>query len=126
MCRRTRHDENGIIWPISIAPYQIALVSLGNDKTPEVAAACDKIYAELQAAGIEVLYDDRDERAGVKFNDADLLGMPLRLTVGGKGLKTGALELKIRRTGEVLSVPVGEIDRRRPSCGKCRVGVYQC
>lgn len=104
------HDDNGIQWPISIAPYQISLVSLGNEKSPDVIAACDKIYADLQAAGFEVLYDDRaDQRAGVKFNDADLLGMPLRLTVGSKGLQAGTLELKIRRTGEVLSVPVSEL-----------------
>ena len=103
------HDENGIQWPISIAPYQIALVSLSTAKTPDVTAACDKIYADLQAAGFEVLYDDRDERAGVKFNDADLLGLPLRLTVGGKGLQAGALELKVRRTGEMKSVPLDNL-----------------
>ncbi|MFN8442133.1 MAG: proline--tRNA ligase [Caldilineaceae bacterium] len=105
LCR----DENGIQWPISIAPYQVSLVSLSTAKTPEVTAACDKIYADLQAAGFEVLYDDRDERAGVKFNDADLLGIPLRLTVGGKGLQAGALELKVRRTGEMKSVPLDSL-----------------
>lgn len=98
------NDENGIQWPITIAPYQVMIVGLGNEKSPEVIAAADQIYRDLQAAGVEVLYDDRDERAGVKFNDADLLGIPLRLTVGGKGLKAGALELKLRRSGEVREI----------------------
>lgn len=94
------HDELGIRWPISIAPYQVMLVSLATERTPEVTTAADQIYQQLRGAGIEVLYDDRDERAGVKFNDADLLGIPLRLTVGGKGLKNGIVERKVRRTGE--------------------------
>ena len=100
------HDENGIKWPITIAPYQVIIVSLATEKTPEVTAEADRIYQELQALGVEVLYDDRDERAGVKFNDADLLGIPLRLTVGAKGLKNGALELKLRRNGEVRELPL--------------------
>lgn len=94
------NDEFGIRWPISIAPYQVMLVSLATERTPEVSAAADQIYQQLRGAGIEVLYDDRDERAGVKFNDADLLGIPIRLTVGGKGLKNGIVERKVRRTGE--------------------------
>ena len=104
------NDEKGIIWPISVAPYQVALVSLANEKSPEVAAAAEEIYTQLQAAGFEVLFDDRDERAGVKFNDADLLGMPLRLTVGGKGLQQGIVELKIRRTGEMRSIPLDDLE----------------
>lgn len=100
------HDDQGIQWPITIAPYQVMLVSLGTEKTPEVIAAADRIYQELRAAGVEVLYDDRDERAGVKFNDADLLGIPLRLTVGGKGLKSGALEMKVRRSGDMREIAV--------------------
>ncbi len=94
------HDDAGIQWPITVAPYQVMLVSLATEKTPEVAAAAERIYADLQAAGVEVLYDDRDERAGVKFNDADLLGIPIRLTLGGKGLKNGIVEMKLRRSGE--------------------------
>ncbi|MBX3010689.1 MAG: proline--tRNA ligase [Caldilineaceae bacterium] len=93
------HDDQGICWPISIAPYQVMLVSLATERTPEVNAAAEQLYQQLQAAGVEVLYDDRDERAGVKFNDADLLGIPLRLTVGGKGLKNGIVEYRVRRTG---------------------------
>jgi prolyl-tRNA synthetase len=94
------HDEFGIRWPISIAPYQVILVSLATQRTTEVTAAADQIYQQLRDAGIDVLYDDRDERGGVKFNDADLLGIPLRLTVGGKGLTKGVVESKVRRTGE--------------------------
>lgn len=103
------NDEKGIIWPISIAPYQISLVSLANEKTPEVAAAADDIYKQLTDAGFEVLYDDRDERAGVKFNDADLLGMPIRITVGGKGLKDGVVELKLRRGGDMRTIALSDL-----------------
>ncbi|MCC6453718.1 MAG: proline--tRNA ligase [Caldilineaceae bacterium] len=103
------HDDQGIQWPITIAPYQVMLVSLGTEKTPEVVEAAERIYIELKALGVEVLYDDRDERAGVKFNDADLLGIPLRLTVGAKGLKSGALELKQRRNGELREIAVENV-----------------
>ena len=103
------HDENGIQWPITVAPYQVMLVSLATEKTPEVAAAAERMYADLQAVGIEVLFDDRDERAGVKFNDADLLGIPIRLTVGAKGLKNGVVELKLRRNGESGEIAVATL-----------------
>jgi len=89
------HDDKGIIWPPSIAPYQIHLVALSmND--PRVVEAAEGLYAELQARGFEVLYDDRDEGAGVKFNDADLIGIPLRLTVSPRTLKQNGAELKLR------------------------------
>ncbi|MFN3332543.1 MAG: proline--tRNA ligase [Caldilinea sp.] len=94
------HDEAGIKWPITVAPYQVILVSLATEKTPEVTEAAEKFYADLLAAGVEVLYDDREERAGVKFNDADLIGIPIRLTLGAKGLKNGVVEGKLRRNGE--------------------------
>jgi prolyl-tRNA synthetase len=94
------NDENGIIWPVTIAPYQVHLVSLATPKQPEIVAKVEEVYAALQSAGIEVLYDDRDERAGVKFNDADLVGLPLRLTMGKRGVTNGIVELKNRRTGE--------------------------
>jgi prolyl-tRNA synthetase len=103
------NDAAGIQWPISIAPYQVMLVSLATEKAPEIAAAAEQIYADLQAAGVEVLYDDRDERAGVKFNDADLLGIPIRLTVGGKGLKNGIVEMKLRRSGETAELPLANL-----------------
>ncbi|MBA2286907.1 MAG: proline--tRNA ligase, partial [Ktedonobacteraceae bacterium] len=85
-------DEKGIIWPFSIAPYHVALVGLDLDK-PETGQATEQLYADLLAAGIEVLYDDRAESAGVKFNDADLLGLPLRAVVSKRSLKNGGIEL---------------------------------
>jgi prolyl-tRNA synthetase len=89
------HDSDGIKWPMSIAPYQVALLSLqANDK--DVVAAADALYEQLRAAGIEVLFDDRDERPGAKFKDADLIGVPLRVAVGKKSLAEGKLELKGR------------------------------
>jgi len=103
------NDEFGVQWPVSIAPYHVMLVSLANEKSPEVAAQVDQFYADLRVAGVEVLYDDRDERAGVKFNDADLIGLPVRVTVGGKGLKKGIVELRFRRTGETREIPVADL-----------------
>ncbi len=103
------NDENGIIWPVSIAPYAVSLVSLATEKTPEVVEAANTVYARLGGAGVEVLYDDRNERAGVKFNDADLLGFPLRLTVGKRGVENGVAEVKIRRTGETREIALDDI-----------------
>jgi prolyl-tRNA synthetase len=76
---------------------------------PEVTAAAERIYAELTGAGVSVLFDDRDERAGVKFNDADLLGVPWRVAVGERGLQTGAVEVKARSGAEVQSVPLEQV-----------------
>lgn len=93
------HDDNGIIWPESVAPFKVGLVNLGTGK--EVAdKACDDLYAKLTKAGVEVLYDDRDERAGVKFSTMDLIGLPYQLIVGLRGLEKGVVELKNRKTGE--------------------------
>ncbi|HQY92036.1 proline--tRNA ligase [Caldilinea sp.] len=103
------HDDAGIKWPITVAPYQVLLVSLATEKTPEVTAAAEQLYATLLKAGVEVLYDDREERAGVKFNDADLLGIPIRLTVGAKGLKNGIVEGKLRRNGEMFEFAVDAV-----------------
>lgn len=88
------HDDNGILWPISIAPYQVHLVQLGME--PEVVEEVARLERELEALGIEVLVDDREERPGVKFKDADLVGIPLRAAVGARGLKNGQIELKLR------------------------------
>jgi prolyl-tRNA synthetase len=88
------HDENGIRWPMALAPYQVHLVPLGD--SPAVTEATMKLEAELEAAGLEILVDDREERPGVKFKDADLIGIPLRITIGEKGLKNGQVELKPR------------------------------
>ncbi|MFP4017265.1 MAG: proline--tRNA ligase, partial [Halanaerobiales bacterium] len=92
------NDENGIIWPKSIAPYQVIILPLGNDE--DVKNKAEEIYQLLNTKGIETLLDDRNERAGVKFNDAELIGIPLRLTVGSRSLKNGVIEAKIRKTGE--------------------------
>jgi len=102
------HDEHGIVWPASVAPYDVYLMTLGK-RSEVVEAAADRLYAELLAAGVDVLYDDRDERAGVKFNDADLLGMPLRVVIGDRGLKQGTVELKRRRAGEVETIPIDSL-----------------
>jgi len=102
-------DADGIIWPWAVAPYHVQLVSLDSNK-PDIAAVANKAEADLEAAGVEVLHDDRDGLSpGVKFKDADLLGMPLRLTVGAKGLKDGIVELRDRRTKEVVKMKPEEV-----------------
>jgi prolyl-tRNA synthetase len=99
------HDDKGLVWPISVAPFAVHLVVLAGEGSPARATA-DQLYADLQAAGVEALYDDREESPGVKFNDADLIGVPLRLTVGERSLKRGGVELKSRAGGDVVIVPV--------------------
>ncbi|GGE00805.1 proline--tRNA ligase [Polymorphobacter glacialis] len=98
------HDEAGIIWPDAVAPYKVALINLRVDDEA-CAAAADGLYAQLTAAGVEVLYDDRDERGGAKFATADLIGLPWQLVVGPKGIKAGVVELK-RRGGEREEVSI--------------------
>jgi prolyl-tRNA synthetase len=102
------HDDYGIIWPPPIAPYHVYLMTLGK-RSDEVIAAADQLYADLFAADVDVLYDDRDERAGVKFNDADLLGLPLRVAVGSRGLQEGIVEVKRRADGDKESIPIDEV-----------------
>ena len=102
------HDARGIIWPEPLAPFQLVLVSLGAQKSPHVREAADRLYAELTAAGIEVLYDDRDARPGVKFADAELLGIPHRLVVAERGLAAGRLEYRHRRDSESVEFPAHE------------------
>ena len=97
------HDRDGMIWPESLAPFQVHLLVV-NAKDAKMAGVAEEIYASLTAAGLEVLYDDRDERGGVKFKDADLLGLPVRVTVGSRALKEGVVEMRRRRTGEVSTV----------------------
>jgi prolyl-tRNA synthetase len=101
------HDENGIIWPLSIAPYAATVMTLG--KEPELVKAAEEVVAALAGAGVDVLYDDRDERAGVKFKDADLLGIPIRVAVGKKGLADGKVEWKRRGGKDVELVPVADV-----------------
>jgi prolyl-tRNA synthetase len=91
------HDDKGIIWPFPIAPFHVHLISLG--QSAGVTEAVGALYSSLEASGLEVLWDDRDERAGVKFNDADLIGAPYQVIVGDKGLAEGLLEVKTRKTG---------------------------
>lgn len=96
------YDENGIIWSAAIAPYKVLVVPV-NIKDEESMAKAEEIYQDLKDAGIEVVIDDRKERAGVKFKDADLIGYPLRIVLGPKTVKNGEMEVKIRKTGEVLN-----------------------
>lgn len=105
------YDEDGIIWPLSIAPYQVIVVPVSM-KDEKQAEAARNIYKELEAAGIEVVLDDRDERPGVKFKDADLIGFPLRITIGSKSLEKGEMELVIRKTKEKLSIPIEDIAQK--------------
>jgi prolyl-tRNA synthetase len=105
------NDANGIIWPLAIAPYQALIVPV-NVKDAKIMDTAEEIYAALEEKGFEVLLDDRDERAGVKFKDADLIGIPYRVIIGEKNLKEGAVELKDRKTGSTEKVPLAEaVDR---------------
>src|SRR5919109_1755139 len=101
------HDANGIIWPFSIAPFHILLLPISY-KDNAIREATDKLYQELQRQGIEVLLDDRDERPGVKFKDADLVGIPLRVTIGAKGLERDCIELRWRHDGKTDEIPVAD------------------
>jgi prolyl-tRNA synthetase len=102
------HDENGIIFPIPLAPFHCSVVALNPGKDPGVMAEAEEIYFRLENLGLEVLFDDRDERPGVKFKDNDLIGIPLRIVVGSKGLAEGKVELKNRRTGVMQLLPIEE------------------
>ena len=102
------HDENGIIWPMTIAPYHVVIIPV-NDKEEILMRTAEELYDKFQKAGIETVFDDRKERPGVKFKDADLIGYPLKITIGKKGLERGVVELK-RRDSEVMTeVPLSEI-----------------
>ena len=102
----SNHDDAGIVWPKALAPYDVHIVAIGLEKDEAVAAALERVEGDLEEAGISVLSDDREERPGVKFNDADLLGMPLRLTVSTRNLKQDAVELKLRGAAEAELVPL--------------------
>lgn len=105
------HDDNGIIWPEEVAPYTVGLVNL-KVSDADTTTACDDLYARLTAAGVEVLYDDRDERAGAKFADMDLIGLPWQVVIGPKGLKNGIAELKNRKTGDREEIPLDSVVQR--------------
>jgi prolyl-tRNA synthetase len=102
------HDKDGIVWPVPLAPYEVTVLDLQQDDEA-VKGTAKKIYEELQKAGIDVLYDDRDERPGSKFKDADLVGIPFRIAVGKKGIAEGVVELKLRKGAEVRKIKVDEI-----------------
>ncbi len=103
------HDDHGIIWPISVAPFEVQIVVLTGRKPAGELEAAEELYEELKAAGLDVLLDDRDERAGVKFNDADLIGIPIRLTVGSRGLANGQIEMKLRHENDRTDVPLDQV-----------------
>jgi len=104
------HDADGIIWPVPIAPFEVSLLSLQAGDA-QVTAVADRLESELQRANIDVLYDDREERPGVKFKDADLIGLPYRIAVGKKGVAEGVVELKARRSPEVVKVKIEDVVR---------------
>jgi len=98
------YDENGIIWPITIAPFEVIITSLGEDA--EITSVAKKLHDDLNAAGIEVLWDDRDARGGVKFKDADLIGIPLRVTIGKKSIADGNVEIKLRSESDSSKIDI--------------------
>ena len=102
-------DEGGLVWPKSIAPFAVHLVELGNVNDPTVRAEAQKLYDELTDAGAEVLWDDRDIRAGEKFAESDLLGIPLRVVVSTKTIASGKLEVKSRKEGVVSLIDRDEV-----------------
>ncbi len=100
------HDEHGLTWPASVAPYEVHLVLLRSKNSSQVEETAKRLYADLLAAGVEVLFDDREESPGVKFNDADLIGLPLRLTVSERALAQGGVESKLRTASEKSIIPL--------------------
>ncbi len=102
------HDERGIIWPVAVAPFTV-VVTVAQSEDPESAKAGESVFEQLAAAGIEVIIDDRAERAGVKFRDAEITGIPFRVTVGKRGLADGTVEVTERATGETVKVAIGDI-----------------
>ena len=105
------HDEKGIIWPDEVAPYAAHVVAIGADKDAHVTEVAERFHDLAAAAGRDVLFDDRDERPGVKFTDAELLGMPWTLTVSPRSLAAGGIEVTRRATGTRTSVPISEVEK---------------
>jgi prolyl-tRNA synthetase len=105
------HDANGIVWPVPLAPFEVGLINLkAGDK--DCDTACNDLYTKLERAGLSVLLDDTDERAGAKFTTMDLIGLPFQLIVGPKGVKAGEVEIKERKTGERVTLPMEAAIRR--------------
>lgn len=107
----THHDENGLVWPMGIAPYEVVLTVVKVDHEESMGCA-ERLYTELRAAGVDVLLDDRDGRPGVKFADAELIGIPLRVTIGPRGLENSIVELTARSDGERHDVPIDDVVAR--------------
>ncbi len=105
------HDADGIVWPWNTAPFHV-LICVLDPQLPEAMDLAKKLALAAEKAGAEVLVDDRTERPGVKFKDADLIGIPLRLTIGGKGLKEGVFELKWRTKKDVAKIPLAEAEAK--------------
>ena len=103
------HDDKGIIWPLPLAPFAVAIAPVGYDRNEAVKAQADQLHDELAAAGVEVLLDDRGERPGVMFADLELIGIPHRITIGDRGLKDGNVEYQARRDTAATAVPVADI-----------------
>ena len=103
------HDDKGIIWPASIAPFQIAIIPLNMQKSVDVAEQSNKLYQQLSELGYEVLLDDRNERPGVKFADMELIGIPHRIVIGDRGLKDGKMEYKGRQDSENQHIDISNI-----------------
>ena len=106
----TLYDKDGIVWPISIAPFEVIIVPAGAGE--EIISAAEKLYAELTATGVEVILDDRDARGGVKFKDADLIGIPIRIIIGAKSLTDNCAEIKLRRESEITKTPLEQIKEK--------------
>ena len=103
-----KNDKNGIIWPMGIAPYNVVVIEI--DPTDrDIRDESERIYKELMESGVDVILDDRDERPGVKFKDADLIGIPIHVIVGKKNLKDGKIELKTRESGKPVTHPSKDI-----------------
>ena len=105
------HDDNGIIFPVPLAPYQVSILNLGLNNEA-VCKVVETIYAQMKELGIDVFLDDRDERPGVKFKDADLLGFPFRITVGKRYTENGMIEIRRRRDGFTEEVALDELAER--------------
>jgi len=104
----SHHDERGIIWPVSVAPFTVDVVVAQSEDAESVSVG-ESVYEQLTAAGIEVIIDDRAERAGVKFRDAEITGIPFRVTVGKRGLAEKVVEVTSRATGETVKVGIGDV-----------------
>jgi prolyl-tRNA synthetase len=100
------HDDNGIVWPPPLAPFDVCIVPIGLKKSPKVAQVVEELYKELVDAGFEVLLDDREERPGVMFSEMDLIGIPHRIVVGERGLANGSVEYRNRASGESADYPL--------------------